>query len=362
MELHFKRPELAQKLVDELLGKSFLSDAPNGLFLAAPRRTGKSDFLQQDLMPALKNADVFVTYVDLWSHGEVSPTELVAAKLAEDVQKTLGWIAKVGKTDGMTLHGALSMLKAQTGKRIALIIDEAQHALTSADGETFMMALKSARDQMKEIDGSGLLLIMSGSHRDKLLRLVNTAAAPFWGSEVRPLPNLGAAYALSMAQQLEIELPELNGIDHDNLIDAFQRMGERPQFLLKACAYAKSKAGSAEAFDAALRTYAQGQGERDRTAMTDAYLQLPPLQQAVMQRLLEQGKNYRPYDTEALQLYQSITGETVTTGQVQTALNELRDSKARLVWKSLRGNYALYDEGMNDWYAYLKNARQWPPQ
>jgi hypothetical protein len=385
MSTHFKRPDLAQRLVDELCGKSFFSDAPNGLFLAAPRRTGKSDFLQQDLVPALINAGIFVTYVDLWSQSKMPPTELVAAKLAQDVQKTLGWVAKagkssglatfeipgsgmkfdfskVGKTDGMTLHQVLAMLKEQTGKRIALIIDEAQHALTSADGETMMMALKSARDQMKEVDGSGLLLVMSGSHRDKLLRLVNTSAAPFWGSEVRPLPTLGAAFALQVAQEIEQAYAELAGIDHDNLIDAFKKLGERPQFLLKACAHARSIAGDAAAFDAALRQYAQDQRARDRDDITQCYLQLSSLERALIQRMIEQGEAYRPYDAAAIKFYSDATGDTITTAQVQSALDDLRDSKARLVWKSLRGDYALYDQDMSDWYAYLKNTRQWPPQ
>ena len=42
---HFPRTALAQQIANDLLGLSFLSDAPNGLFLAAPRRTGKSTFL-----------------------------------------------------------------------------------------------------------------------------------------------------------------------------------------------------------------------------------------------------------------------------------------------------------------------------
>jgi hypothetical protein len=36
-------------------------DAHNGLFLAAPRRTGKSTFLQADLMPALEAAGAVPT-------------------------------------------------------------------------------------------------------------------------------------------------------------------------------------------------------------------------------------------------------------------------------------------------------------
>jgi hypothetical protein len=47
------RTRLAQQLVQALQGKALLGDAHNGLFLAAPRRTGKSTFLQGDLAPAL---------------------------------------------------------------------------------------------------------------------------------------------------------------------------------------------------------------------------------------------------------------------------------------------------------------------
>ena len=37
-----------------LMSPSAVSAAPSGLFLAAPRRTGKSTFLVEDLMPSLE--------------------------------------------------------------------------------------------------------------------------------------------------------------------------------------------------------------------------------------------------------------------------------------------------------------------
>ena len=52
----FPRTALAQHLVQALQGKALLGDAHNGLFLAAPRRTGKTTFLQGDLRPALQAA------------------------------------------------------------------------------------------------------------------------------------------------------------------------------------------------------------------------------------------------------------------------------------------------------------------
>lgn len=84
--------------------------------------------------------------------------------------------------DGTTLVDALRALHAAAGKPVALIVDEAQHALTSVAGVAAMTALKSARDQLNQPGQVNLMLVMSGSDRDKLLRLVVSAAAPFYGS------------------------------------------------------------------------------------------------------------------------------------------------------------------------------------
>ncbi|MFT3719050.1 hypothetical protein [Pseudorhodoferax sp.] len=53
-----------------------------------------------------------------------------------------------------------------------------------------MAALKSARDQMNQSGQVNPMLVMSGSGRDKLLRLVVSAGAPFYGSQIQALPPL----------------------------------------------------------------------------------------------------------------------------------------------------------------------------
>jgi hypothetical protein len=384
MSEHYKRPSLAKTLADEILGKSMLSDAPNGLFLAAPRRTGKTYFLRFDLLPQLRAEGLLAIYVDLWDNPDRSPMEVVAVGLAEAMQHNLGWVAKaaknsglqtfeipgtgmkfdasrLGKTDGMSLRQILSLIRQQTGQRIALIIDEAQHALTSEEGESLMTALKSARDQMKEDGRSGLLLIMSGSHRDKLMGLLNSAAAPFWGAEVRALPTLGKDFALTYAKELERSFSQFKGLNAEGIADAFAQVGERPEFLVKLIQKASAQASDAAQFDQALATLAPGQRTRDREAMTQEYLLRSALEKAVIRRLVEQGDKFKAYDAAALAYYSAATGETVVASQVQNALDALRDARVRLVWKSLRGGYALYDQDMYEWYAYLKNSMQWPP-
>ena len=43
-------------------------------------------------------------------------------------------------------------------------------------------------------------------------------------------------------------------------------------------------------------------------------------------------------------------------------LEALRDNDPPLVWKSLRGDYSVYDQALSGWYAYLVSANNWPPR
>lgn len=379
---HFKRPKLASSIADELIGKSSFSDAPNGLFLAAARRTGKSEFLEQDLQPALEDKGILVVYVDLWADKKRSPMDLIASELKDAVNRSLGAVgklakgagldsitiggikidaSKIGKTDGMTLHKVLSLIREQTGQTIALIIDEAQHALTTEDGDATMSALKSARDQMRENGQAGLLLIMSGSHRDKLMKLLNNAAAPFWGSQVRPLPTLGEPFVQQIAVDLRRQRPELLSLDATALTEAFTLCGERPQFFFGIIADALASSTDALTFSKRVRDLAQAMRERDRDGLSQIYLSLPGLEQAILWRLMDQGAEFHAFDSAALAFYSKRVGKKISAAQAQKALNSLRDNEPPLVWKSLPGEYSLYDLDMQDWYSYLQGENRWPP-
>lgn len=53
-KLRFERPELAAQMAASVSGRHKWNSDADGLFLAAPRRTGKSTFLKGDLRPALE--------------------------------------------------------------------------------------------------------------------------------------------------------------------------------------------------------------------------------------------------------------------------------------------------------------------
>lgn len=382
--LHYPRLELAKQLVQAMRGQDVFGDAHNGLFLAAPRRTGKSTFLQSDLKPELERLGMVVVYVDLWSDQRRDPGALIAEAIGRALDAHRGPVAraakaaglkelsiagalkidtgKIGQLDGSTLPDALGALHSLAKVPIVLIIDEAQHALTSEAGEATMAALKSARDQLNAPGKVNLMLVMSGSDRDKLLRLVNTNGAAFFGSQVQRMPALGDDFIACIVTLIEAQRPELAPVDTGALAAAFRLFGQRPQFFMDALGQALSPLSGIEGrFERAVEQAGQQRRRDDQLQMESDYLGLKPVEQAVLWRLLEQAQRFRPYDAEALRFYQHQTGKKVTAQQAQNALESLRQHNPALVWKSARGEYAVDDAAMHEWFQQRVAEGQWPP-
>ena len=381
--LYYARTSLAADLSNALQGKAAFSDAPNGLFLAAPRRTGKSTFLQSDLMPELARRQVVVVYVDLWADQKRDPGSLIAEAVGRALVKQLGVVAKtakfaglesisvggikidtskIGRVDGSTLADALRALVEAAKNPVALIIDEAQHALTSEAGETAMAALKSARDQLNRPGQVKLMLVMSGSDRDKLMRLVNTNAAPFYGSQIQRMPELGPDFIAHIAQLITQQRPDLAEVNQATLHEAFVLFGQRPQFFMEALGQVLSPlATHTGRFEDAMLAKALQKQQNDEAQMESDYTALKPLEQAVLWRMLELGTRFRPYDSDALQFYNDKTGNKVTVAKAQKALEALRAHQPSLIWKSARSEYAVEDAAMVRWYAQRMTAGTWPP-
>ncbi len=382
---HFARQALAHELAAALRGQTVFGDAHNGLFLAAPRRTGKSTFLQADLQPALEAAGAVVVYVDLWADPRRDPGALIADAIARALAPRLGLVgrtakaaglesvtvagafkidvSKIGKIDGVTLPDALRALHEASQSPVALIVDEAQHALTSEAGEATMSALKSARDQLNRPGDVKLMLVMSGSDRDKLLRLVNTNGAPFYGSQISRMLPLGPDFIAHIAGLIAAQRPDLAPVDADLLMVAFERFGHRPQFFMEALGQSLSPLLDlkGQRFEQVVLRAALQRSQADEAQMESEYLALRPLEQAVLWRLLAQGPRFRPYDGEALRFYREQVPGRVTPQMAQRALESLRERNPALAWKSARGEYAVDDAAMHRWFEGRVAAGRWPP-
>ncbi|WOE79181.1 AAA family ATPase [Pseudomonas protegens] len=380
----FRRPALALNIADGLVG-SGIQDYSSGLFLAAPRRTGKSTFLREDLLPECQSRGWLAVYVDLWASREKDPAELIAAaiagalvpfekgirKLAKSLGveklsflRTLSWdFSNSQLPEGATLTQALELLHSAAGKTVVLVIDEAQHALTSEAGLNAMFALKAARDQLnqgRDMDTSGLRLVFTGSNRDKLAHLVLNRNQPFFGSSITPFPLLGRDFTKAYTAHLNAHLAPTNQFNADDLDQAFEWVGRRPEMLRSIIGQVALELGEASQLNELLRSSAEILRAGVWSEFESAWNGLTLSQRAVLEVMVERSRNNLPFapftdDTlaavaKALQAMGSDTQPGTQT--VQACIDALREKE--LVWKSSRGAYALEDNSFADWLQHYR--------
>lgn len=89
VSLVFHRPELARKLARQILAVNIGSAHGSGVFLAAPRRTGKSTFLREDLRPEFEAAGAIVVYADLWANPTADPGSVIVSAIRAALASTV---------------------------------------------------------------------------------------------------------------------------------------------------------------------------------------------------------------------------------------------------------------------------------
>lgn len=374
-----RRHQLATALAQDLAGES-LVDYSSGMFLAAPRRTGKSTFLNNDFIPECVQRGWLPVYVDLWSDRNAAPAQLISGAIGTALARFEGALARTAKKAGVdkinllrtlswdftrpqlpagtTLAQALAVLHQVSGQLVVLIIDEAQHALNSEDGLNAMFALKAARDHLNRGDRpDGLRLVFTGSSRDKLANLVLKSKQPFFGASITPFPLLGREYVEFITALWNRRLADSNQFKVEDLAYAFELVGRRPEMLNKLLAEVSVGLGEAGNLGELLRNGALNHQAGVWSDYESAWNELTPLQQAVLEVMAERTLGRQPFSpfTEqtlvevSRKLEQAQAVANVNTANVQKALDALRDKE--LVWKANRGEYALEDTAMAEWLA-----------
>lgn len=375
--LNYRRPALAMAYCAALTG-SGIEDARSGLFLAAPRRTGKSTFLRQDLIPALTHLGWLPVYVDLWAKKDSDPGHLIATAVKSALTQFDGVITKLAKASGLekvnvfgalvlnfqsaglppnvTLPDALEALQLAAGRPVVVVIDEAQHALSTPEGMAAMFALKAARDHLNQgFDAQQkLFLVFTGSNQDKLSRLVLKRDQPFYGCRVSKFPLLDRGYSDDYTRFINTKLASDNQFDIGDMWAAFDLVGRRPE-MLKAIIADLALEGGTESLHEKLNTGAQAFRSNIWGEMDSDFNALSKIQQAVLIRLIKTGTAFEPFKEASLAAYSADAGRRVSSSDAQAALAALREKN--LVWQAAYGDYALEDESMATWY----NSQATPP-
>jgi len=362
----FHREALAKDLAGKLLKPAATSASGSGLFLAAPRRTGKSTFVREDLRPALEASGAIVIYVDLWEDRKADPGDVIISAVRTELAKREGVMARLAKSSGLdkvavgglgfsldrvglakgiSLSAALSALSDETQQIIALVIDEAQHAITSEAGADALFALKAARDELNSSRHHGLRIVATGSNRDKLAMLRSSKDQAFFGAPLVAFPPLGTSYIDWFIAHLDFA----KELDAAAVYEWFRQAAFRPEVLgaaVDALVYdLQTEPGQ---YAKRLEELVHEQIEASNNDALRVVHSLTPLQSAVLRVMASAGANYAPFEQATMDRYRAVLAATAPDykvepdpGNVQQVLNALQEKT--LVWRAARGVYALED-------------------
>lgn len=316
--------------------------------------------------------------MDLWADQATPVGKLVAGSIVRAIEKWEGLgkkLTKAGlrkiKVYGVeveasstvatgTLAELLMQLNEMCGKKIVLIIDEAQPAVKTPQGIEVMAALKSARDQMNLSGEHRLAIVMTGSDRDKLCRLVNTNSSPFFGSHIEELPVLGEDYLVWVANQVQ-DLVEGVEVDIEVLADLFEALAWQPRELEKTL---EPLVGFGRPEPGRFNDILVGITQEKKKALTqmweDRFEAMNMAQRSVMHAVLTNASLGREiYTKRAKEVMRQVCGKDLSNGQIQKAITALRGGDSPMLWKSDRGNYALEERGMAQWHKTLVQQGRW---
>ena len=363
----FHRPGLADQLTRVVLDDSPTSASPSGVFLSAPRRTGKTTFLRQDLIPSLTGAGALVVYVDLWADRASDPgTVIIAAVKAElarhapslkrlaDKVGILGGkvvgvefsVDKLGIPAQATLVEMFVALSDTTKKVIVLLIDEAQHASTSTAGADALFALKAARDELNSLPHFGLRVVCTGSNQDKLAMLRGSKDQAFFGAPLVPFPALGDDYVDWFCQNTGgLPVPLLP----QSVAPLFRRAGNRPEMLGAAVdALRFDFSLTAASVQARFSEAVEMQINDANQDLLRTIRSLTPIQAAVLKVMAAAGPEFAPFEATTLGQYRAVMRQSgdqetkrIEVTNVQQALAALQEKG--LAWRAARGVYAIDD-------------------
>ena len=358
---HFARRDFTGRVL------TLLVDGPGqALTLFAPRRTGKTEFLLQDLAPLAGERGHRVIYASFWQ-APLSPlavllhaveTSLERDTFADRVRRSAlalaptlklsapgsGVAAEIDLTalrgrppDELLLHlDDLLDRVSRRGPATILLLDEVQELARGRANAPLVAALRTSLDRRS----ARLRTVFTGSSREGLAAMFSARQAPFFHFATPiDLPTLGNAFVDHMLSAFR----RVSGrrLPRSALLAAFERLHANPHYfrlLLDTLLHDPDRD-----VEAALARI------RDRLAVDLDYpatwLALTPLQRAAARTLA--GGGARPFGQPFRDLIGKALGEPApTAGRVQAALRRL----GRLgVADTHTGSWALVDPEFAAW-------------
>lgn len=366
-DIEIRRPDLATSYLALLKAQP---GRPIALF--APRRVGKTYFLDGDMAPTALAMGFLPVYADLWLN-RASPLEAINQALEEsldDVNVPKSGMGKLGKTQvkkvgalgaslelgevparralpekpELRMDSLIGRLAADSGKPILLMLDEIQSLGHSAGGEAAIATVRAVLQKHKK----KLFAVFTGSSQEALGEIMMSAGGPMYQfAQLLTFPFLDTKFLEKLANHYSRVHPT-KVIDVNALHRVFDHIGFKPA-LMKDIVKAMSAEGITDV-DLALENFTND--EHNYIAWQSVFNALQPLEQAVM-IILAHG--IPPMGKETIAVLSRIPTVKATLAKIRTALDRMR--RAGILSNPPKIGYVIEDRLFRDYIAktYIPN-------
>ncbi len=357
---HYPRPVLASKYL-----QVFDLGLTSARALFAKRRMGKSEFLEQDLIPAAREAGYLTVYLNLWdARSQPAPAFLAALsgalrptglrKLAKTLKRPLKSIkasAKVARMAEGSLEAELGGIEAaatprltelirsfdKPNRKMLLVLDEAQ-VLAEAAHADFAHSLRASLDGRKQ----NIKVIFAGSSEATLRRMFGRSTEPFYNwAPLEPFELLGVEFVRAMVAKVN-RLSRYPLAQKDALA-AFEALKRTPEFfrryLSRYLAYA-DQGSNAALLDTEAHVF-------NDANFVSTWRRLLPADRELL-RLIVSGVTDLFSESSRGRLGIALgLDEAVAKNVPQQSLRRLQD--ADLVLRMDYGDYRVQDDALAEW-------------
>jgi hypothetical protein len=335
-EIEVRRPAVASSYVGLLTAQP---GRPLALF--APRRVGKTFFLDHDLTPMARNAGMMPVYADLWLHKS-APLDAINHALEEaldDLSVPAGALGKLAKTPirkmgalgaalelgdapqrralpespALRLDALVTRLAKRHGGQVLLMLDEVQSLVDAPEGASLVATLRAVLHKRRE----AVCAVFTGSSQQGIARLMNTAGAPMYQfAQIIDFPFLGDEFLSLLASHFGKVHPGKQ-LDLDGLRQVFAEIGFKPA-LMRDIVKGMSAEGITDAAQG-LEHYMTGDHQ---VAIWLALLHsVDAFEQGV---LMAVANGLPPLSQATLDMLAAIPGAKPTISKVRTAIERLK--------------------------------------
>ena len=365
---HCARPKLAQSYLALLDAGPVVSTS-----IFAPRRTGKTVFLRQDLTPAAQKAGYCVAYADLWQ-TRLSPGASLVRGLEEALEpKTFGQKAihtltrpvkklkakgGIGEFQGelevdlsdekkestelaLRIDNLIAKLCARSP--LLLLVDEAQELAKTKDNELVATALRTAITKHRD----HIRVVFTGSSRTQLAHVFSNTDSPLYsvGAAIQDFPLLGRELVEFVAEKFETATQRK--LDTAEAWHEFQAFKQQPEPFLNAVVALMLDPSNtlAKACQAEHTDQDKAENHEGTWSSLDAV-------QKQLVKLLADDATAKPFSKSVMTMIATQVGvATLDTSTIQFALRKLGEKT--VLTKSPRGNYVFESDAFERWVKTL---------